>query len=138
MSDLEDVLAALNRGRVRYLLIGGLASILHGVPRTTTDVDIAVDPAPPNVKRALAALRGIGLVPDTDDVEDILAQGGVTATNRLSVDLLTALPVGTFAQLWRRRKEVRYRTVRAKAVAKSDQIRLLRDEIFTQTSGLGP
>ena len=89
-------------------------------------MDIALDPAPSNVKQALAALRGIGLVADTDSVEDILAQGGVTATNRLSVDLLTALPVGDFAQLWRRRKEVRYRTICTKAVEKSDQVRLLR------------
>ncbi len=126
MSGLEDVFAALNRARVRYLLIGGLASILHGVPRTTTDIDIALDPRPENVRRALRALGRITLVADTDDVKDILGQGGVTASNDLSVDLLTALPVGRFADVWRRRVTLRYHGVRAPSVSKRDQIRLLR------------
>ena len=126
MSDLEAVLAVLNKHRVRYLLIGGLASILHGVPRTTTDIDIAVDPKPENLRRALRALRQAGLVADTEHVEDILAQGGVTAANDFSVDLLTALPASTFAQLWRRRVVVRYLRIRISAVSKRDQIRLLR------------
>jgi len=63
LSEFEGVLAALNRARVRYLLIGGVASVLHGVPRTTTDIDLALDPAPENVARALRALK----------VDDILA-----------------------------------------------------------------
>ena len=74
MSDLADVLAALNRERARYLLVGGLASILHGVPRTTTDIDVALDPDPRNVRRALRALERVGLVPDTIVVEDILGK----------------------------------------------------------------
>lgn len=56
MSELEDVVAALNSARVRYLLIGGLASILYGVPRTTTDIDFALDPKKENVRRTVAAL----------------------------------------------------------------------------------
>ena len=35
-----DLLSALNRHEVRYLLVGGLAMNLHGVPRMTMDVDI--------------------------------------------------------------------------------------------------
>lgn len=126
MSDLADVLAALNRERARYLLVGGLASVLHGVPRTTTDIDVALDPDPRNVRRALRALERVGLVPDTIVVEDILGQGGVTAANDLSVDLLTSLPVGTFGGLWRRRNVIRFRGIRAPVVSKADQIRLLR------------
>ena len=104
MSEFEGVLAALNWAHVRYLLIGGVASVLHGVPRTTTDIDLALDPTPENVGRAIRALKSVDLVPDTESVDDILAQGGVSATNRLAIDLLTELPTGTFARLWRRRK----------------------------------
>jgi len=126
LSEFEGVLAALNRSRVRYLLIGGVASVLHGVLRTTTDIDLALDPTVENVARALRALKKIGLVPDTEAVDDILAQGGVTASNRLAIDLLTSLPTGTFAGLWRRRKPFRYGRTRSFAVSKADQIRLLR------------
>lgn len=126
MSEFEDVLAALNKARVRYLLIGGVASILHGVPRTTVDIDIALDPKPENVRRATRALKEIGLVADTEVVDDILAQGGVTASNQISVDLLTDLPAAKFAELWRRRKAFRYGRVRASVISKADQIRILR------------
>ena len=126
MSELEDVLAALNSARVRYLLIGGLASVLYGVARTTTDIDFALDPKKENVRRTVAALGRLGLVPETDVVDDILAQGGVTLSNDLSVALLTDLPTGTFGELWRRRKTIRYRTVRCPTVSRKDQIRLLR------------
>ena len=125
MSELEDVVAALNSARVRYLLIGGLASVLYGVARTTTDIDFALDPKKENVRRTVAALGRLGLVPETDVVDDILAQGGVTVSNDLSVDLLTDLPTGTFGEL-RRRKTIRYRTVRCPTVSRKDQIRLLR------------
>jgi len=124
--EFEGVLAAFNKARVRYILVGGVASVLHGVPRTTTDIDLALDSAPENVARALRALKRIGLVPDTEAIDDILAQGGVTASNRLEIDLLTSLPTGTFAGLWRNRKPFRYGRTRAFAVSKADQIRLLR------------
>ncbi len=126
MFEFEGVLAAFNKARVRYILVGGVASVLHGVPRTTTDIDLALDSAPENVARALRALKRIGLVPDTEAIDDILAQGGVTASNRLEIDLLTSLPTGTFAGLWRNRKPFRYGRTRAFAVSKADQIRLLR------------
>ncbi|OGS49588.1 MAG: hypothetical protein A3K65_09360 [Euryarchaeota archaeon RBG_16_68_12] len=126
MSEFEDVLAALNRSRVRYLLIGGLASVLHGVPRTTVDIDLVLDPKKENVRRAVRALKRIGLVADTEAVDDILAQGGVTASNRVFVDLLTDIPSATFPGLWRRRKAFRYGRVRASAISRADQIRVLR------------
>ena len=126
MSSLESVLAALNRARVRYLLVGGLASVLYGVARTTVDLDLALDPKPENVRKALRALHRIGLLPEAHFVEDILGQGGVTVRNDLSVDLLTDLPTGSFAEFWRRRTIVRFRGTRLPTVSKADQIRLLR------------
>jgi len=41
--DPVDVFQALNRARVRYLVVGGVAAIFHGVPRTTFDADLAVE-----------------------------------------------------------------------------------------------
>lgn len=126
MPSVPDVFRALNRARVRYLLIGGYASVLHGVPRTTLDLDLALDPDPANVRRAVRALGRIGLHAETDRVDDILAQGGVTAANDRSVDLLTSLRGATFSRLWRRRIEVRIPGTRVPVVARGDQIRLLR------------
>ncbi len=126
MTTIPAIFRALGRAHVRYLLIGGYASVVHGVPRTTLDVDVALDPEPGNVGRALRTLRRIGLEPETDRVDEILGQGGVTATNDRSVDLLTSLRGPPFAELWSRRATVSVRGVRIPVVSVEDQIRLLR------------
>ncbi len=126
MTSIPEVFRALNRARVRYLLIGGYASVLHGVPRTTLDLDLAVHPEPANVRRALVALDRLGLHGETDRVDEVLAQGGVTITNDRSVDLLTSLQGPPFSQLWKRRITVRVPGARIPVVSRRDQVRLLR------------
>ena len=44
----EDLLRALQASNVRYVVVGGTAVILHGVPRTTADLDVVVDLAAEN------------------------------------------------------------------------------------------
>jgi hypothetical protein len=51
------VCSLLNRERAKYLIIGGQAIILHGLVRTTEDVDILIEPSDDNCKRVLTALR---------------------------------------------------------------------------------
>lgn len=41
----------LQQNQVRYLICGGLAVNLHGVPRMTADVDIILDLIPENIKK---------------------------------------------------------------------------------------
>ena len=126
MVGLKDVFRSLNRNRVRYLLIGGLASVHHGVPRTSVDVDIAVAPTRRNVEHLLAAMRALGLEPEPETVEDILGTGGVTFTNERQLDALTDLPAASFAEVWRNRVSVSYGRLRVWVVSREDQVRLLR------------
>ena len=58
-----DILQGLNRARVKYLVIGGVAVIYHGVPRGTFDLDLAVWLAPENLKRLSATMKAMGFVP---------------------------------------------------------------------------
>lgn len=53
----QDVLAALERHGVRYVLVGGLAAILHGAPHITTDADIVPEIGRANLERLSAALK---------------------------------------------------------------------------------
>lgn len=48
---------SLNKHRVRYLIIGGVAAIIYGVPRSTLDVDILIDPTLKNAELLLKALK---------------------------------------------------------------------------------
>jgi hypothetical protein len=53
----QDILAALDRGGVKYVLIGGLAAILHGAPHLTTDVDIVPEEGLRNLERLSSVLK---------------------------------------------------------------------------------
>ena len=53
---------ALNRAEVRYLVAGGVALNLHGVPRMTADLDLALALDDENIRAALAALQEYGMV----------------------------------------------------------------------------
>ena len=58
-----DLFRALEQHKVRYLLVGGLAMNLHGVPRTTMDVDLVVALDPANLKAFLVAVEALRLSP---------------------------------------------------------------------------
>ncbi|HEY6104570.1 MAG TPA: hypothetical protein VIV59_01215, partial [Anaeromyxobacteraceae bacterium] len=58
----------------------GVAVVLHGHLRTTADLDLVVSLVPANVRRALAALGGLGFRPRApvraDDFADPAARAG--------------------------------------------------------------
>ncbi|MGH6804735.1 MAG: hypothetical protein ACREC3_15425 [Methyloceanibacter sp.] len=60
---IQAVLRTLNAAAVRYLIAGGLAVVAHGYLRFTADVDLILDLEEGNVRRALAALTGLGYRP---------------------------------------------------------------------------
>lgn len=63
MRPLLDLLRALNEAGVRFVVVGGVAVVLHGHPRLTADLDLVLDPASDNVLAALRALDDEGLTP---------------------------------------------------------------------------
>jgi hypothetical protein len=63
VGEIERILAALERSHVRYLVVGGVAVVLHGFLRTTADLDLVIQLEPDNVKRALDVLEELGYHP---------------------------------------------------------------------------
>ena len=55
----DELFACLDRHRVQYVLIGGLAAVLHGSPLPTVDADICPSRTPDNLERLAAALDEI-------------------------------------------------------------------------------
>lgn len=55
--DVKSVLAALEREKVDYVLVGGVALGLHGLERPTVDIDVFIRLDAGNVERLKAALR---------------------------------------------------------------------------------
>jgi hypothetical protein len=61
--DLQRVFEALEAERVRYLVVGGVAVVLHGHPRFTADLDLIVALDSENALAAIRALATLGYRP---------------------------------------------------------------------------
>ena len=80
----------LNEARVRYVVVGGAAVVLHGVVRATKDIDILIEATPENAARALDALSNLtfGVAKELD--AESVARAHVTVVGDVpSVDIFT-------------------------------------------------
>lgn len=126
MLKIEEIFKVLNEAKIKYLLIGGLASIIYGVPRTTLDIDIAIQPTKTNIKKTIKVLTGLGLTPETTCVDEILGLGGTTFTNEKEIDVLTDLLGTEFEDLWQGKETVVYKTTEIYTVSLNDHLKMLK------------
>jgi len=59
MFEPDDLLLALTRAQVEFVVIGGVAVGVHGFVRATKDLDIVPNPSPENLRRLAGLLREI-------------------------------------------------------------------------------
>lgn len=94
---IRQVLAALERDGVQYVIIGGVAMNLHGLARATEDLDVFVAPTRENIGRLRTALTSVFADPHIDDIsaDDLLgnypAVQYVPPDGAFHVDILTRL-----------------------------------------------
>jgi len=63
VSSLASIVSALDESGARFVVVGGLAVVLHGHARLTADVDLVVDLSPGEAIKPVAALTRLGMVP---------------------------------------------------------------------------
>ena len=68
LTDVIDVLRALEREGVQYAIFGGVAMAAHGLDRGTRDLDVFLGPDPENVRRLQSALRSVYHDPAIDEL----------------------------------------------------------------------
>jgi predicted nucleotidyltransferase len=54
--DLAQIIPPLTTAKIDFILIGGMAAIVHGSARVTFDVDLVYSRTPENIERIAAAL----------------------------------------------------------------------------------
>ncbi len=75
LNRLGEVFASFHNHQVKYLVIGGIAAVLHGVPRATFDLDILIEATEDNAERLLEAMIEARLGTATlIDSQELLAQ----------------------------------------------------------------
>lgn len=122
IQDFEDILHLLDTNKVRYLIIGGIAFIYHAKPRYTKDMDLWVDPAPQNVKRANKALAEFGspFALNFENVGEILQLG--VAPDRIY--FLLHVAGARFETAWKKRIQGRYGNAKANWIDLNSLIRI--------------
>ncbi|MEO8035318.1 MAG: DUF6036 family nucleotidyltransferase [Acidobacteriota bacterium] len=63
IGEIERLLIQLTEAGVRYLVVGGVAVVLHGYLRATADLDLVIDLSPGNVATAIDVLGRLGFHP---------------------------------------------------------------------------
>jgi tRNA nucleotidyltransferase/poly(A) polymerase len=56
-TDFLTVLSEFQERNIHYVLVGGLAVLLHGIDRLTADIDLVVDLAPEEASKAVETSR---------------------------------------------------------------------------------
>ena len=101
--DFDDFLRAMIEADARFLVVGAHALALHGVPRSTGDIDIWIETSNDNAARVWKALADFGAPTDTlgisrDDLvkPDMVIQLGMPP-RRIDLTSLTGV---TFEHAW--------------------------------------
>lgn len=139
---IESVLRALNDAQVRYLVVGGVAVVLHGRLRTTADLDLWLDLSPDNLRRAVQAFAALGYRPRApvrmEDFADaaareswVVEKGLIVFSiwhpdSPLEVDLFVHEPFG-FADAHDRGVTVALDAIQARVIGLDDLVRMKRE-----------
>jgi predicted nucleotidyltransferase len=77
VSVYEPIFKILNAAGARYVVVGGVATLLHGYARLTADVDLVVDLAPQEALKMIRALAGKGFQPQVPVSAEMFADPAV-------------------------------------------------------------
>jgi hypothetical protein len=95
----SDVFDQLERDHVRYVVVSGVAVVLHGHTRPLIDLDIVIDPFPQESERAMHALTFAGFVPSIPLPLSMVTVLRMFDQRQREVDVFVRYPI-PFDELW--------------------------------------
>jgi len=106
---LGPVFESFRNHDVQYVVLGGVAAILHGVPRTTFDLDILIAATRENAERLLAALDEAGFATaGLTSPDDVLSTEITVFRDYVRIDVQTSTPGLAFEAAWDDKAEMSY------------------------------
>ncbi len=123
LNRLKDVFKSFQQHEVKYVVIGGIAAILYGVPRATFDLDILIESSHENAQRLLDALLKAGLgTASLTDAEKLLANEITVFKDKIRLDVQTSIPGLNFQDAWGRRVTMNYQGQDLHIISEEDLI----------------
>ena len=109
LNQLKDVFACFQKHDVKYLIIGGIASVLYGVPRATFDLDVLIEATPYNAQRLLAAMEEAKLgTASMINAEELLSHETTIFRDYVRIDVQTSTPGLMFDDAWKTREKMEF------------------------------
>ncbi|MCK5241898.1 hypothetical protein KAR34_05550 [bacterium] len=123
LNRLSKVYSFFQKHQVKYLVIGDIAAILHGVPRATFDLDILIEASRQNAENLLKALlaAGIGTAALTDP-QQVLENEITVFKDIVRIDVQTITPGIVFENAWQNKITMNYQGQDFFVVAREDLI----------------
>lgn len=123
LNQLQDVFRSLEKHEVKYLIIGGIAAVLYGVPRATFDLDIIIEATPKNAEKLLDAFLDAKLGTASLITAEKLLKNEITVfEDSVRIDVQTFTPGIIFEKSWKNRKIMTYRGNSFYVVSREDLI----------------
>jgi hypothetical protein len=123
LDKLQNVFSSFQKHQVKYVVIGGVASVLHGVPRATFDLDVLIEASKDNAVRLLAALLEAGLgTAGMTSPDDLLAHEITIFKDKVRIDVQTSTPGVVFATVWERKVPMTFHGQTFFVISKEDLI----------------
>jgi hypothetical protein len=140
--DYLGIFKRFNEEEIRYLVVGGLAMNLLGVPRATYDIDILIDMEDDNIKTLMGLMNEWGFKPkvpvkvmdfaDREKRDDWISRKNMKAFNLVNakwalseIDIIIDAPVA-YAEARKRSKKISVQGVSVPVVSIDDLIRMKR------------
>jgi len=123
LNQLKDVFSSLQKHNVKYIVIGGIASVLYGVPRATFDLDILIEATKENAQNLLDALVEARLgTASLISSQDLLKHEITVFKDRVRIDVQTSTPGIDFENAWKNRETIEYQGQKFFIISKEDLI----------------
>jgi hypothetical protein len=123
LNRLRDVFTSFEQHDVHYVIIGGIAAVLHGVPRATFDLDILIEATPENAQKLLDALLDVNFGTASLITAAELVEHEITIfRDRVRIDVQTSTPGLDFAAAWKNRIILDYQGQKFPVISKADLI----------------
>jgi hypothetical protein len=123
LNRLQGIFSYLESNDVHYVVIGGIAAVLYGVPRATFDLDVLIESTPENASRLLKAFEEAGLgTASLTTAEDLLKHEIVVFEDWIRIDVQTKTPGLQFDQAWKNREVMEYQGQKFFVASRSDLI----------------
>ncbi len=123
LNQLQDVFASFQNHQVKYVVIGGIAAVLHGVPRATFDLDILIEATPDNAQKLLDSLLEAKLgTASLISADELLATEITIFKDWVRIDVQTSTPGLNFGDAWQNREKMNYRGQEFYVASRNDLI----------------